>query len=395
MTEIRFAEIAAEKRRHLADQLTNTGDLVTAEWRECVESVPREVFLGDLIYRRRDRSGGTWWEPVLRENVEPLDWLDLAYQNQTWVTQVDGKVGTSHDPLQGSPTSSSTLPGLVVRMLEHAAIEDGHNVLEIGTGTGYSAALLTHRLSGSHVTSVEVDPVVAARAEAALTVADRRPTLITDDGLNGYAEHSPYDRIIATCAVKTVPPAWLRQVRPGGYILATLGGWLYGSGLALLRRDGDSATGHFLPGAISFMLARAHTPPPITGWPRRIGDTRRTDRGGDLLDDWMGSFLAQLAAPHTRRVGFLEHEDRPPTELLVDHATGSYAWLVPMSDGAWHVTQAGPVRLWDDIEDAVRVWKAAGEPEQSTFGVIATPDGLSVTMATPGYSHRWTVAGDS
>jgi hypothetical protein len=110
----------AERRRALADELAAGGDLRGSAWRAAIEAVPREVFLGGRVYRTH-RSGPTMWTPVVPEQVGPDYWLDMAYQNETWVTQVGG----TDDPdapglLQGipMPTSSSTMPGLVVRMLD-------------------------------------------------------------------------------------------------------------------------------------------------------------------------------------------------------------------------------------------------------------------------------------
>lgn len=368
----------AELRRGLVADLRKSGDLRSPGWASAVEAVPRNVFLGKRVYRQTPDGS---WEPFDRADVEPGTWLELAYRNETLVTQIEGR-GDHEGPVVGSPTSSSTLPGLVVRMLEDAAIGEGDRVLEIGTGTGYSTALLCNRLGAENVTSVEVDPGVSGRAAAALHALGYWPALVTGDGLRGHPDGAPYDRIIATCSVRTIPRAWLEQTRPGGQILVTLSGWLYGSGLVLLDvHSAGRATGRFLPGTVSFMIARPHAAPPIDVHPPREGETRTSGRGGVVFGDWMTSFLAQLAAPNTRGMGeFVDGADGPMTELLHDHATGSYAWITPAGDGKWSVTQGGPLRLWDDIEAALDTWQTAGSPDQSEFRLTVEPDGQTVAV---------------
>ncbi|MFD8823400.1 protein-L-isoaspartate(D-aspartate) O-methyltransferase, partial [Streptomyces sp. NPDC059605] len=86
-------------------------------------------------------------------------WARAAYTDQTLVT----RVGPHHAdragprPVVGTPTSSGTLPSLVVSMLTLGEMREGHRLLEIGTGTGYSSALACARLGDSAVTTVDVD----------------------------------------------------------------------------------------------------------------------------------------------------------------------------------------------------------------------------------------------
>lgn len=84
-------------------------------------------------------------------------------------------------------------------------------------GTGYNAALLAHRLGAENVVSVEVDPAVADAARVALDRAGfGAVTVVTGDGVDGYADGGPYDRVLATVAVASVPPSWVAQTCPAG-----------------------------------------------------------------------------------------------------------------------------------------------------------------------------------
>src|SRR5262249_60681651 len=103
-------------------------------------------------------------------------------------------------------------------------------------GTGYNAALLAARLGDTQVFSVELRPDLTEAARQRLADTGYHPTLVTRDGAEGLAEHAPYDRIIATCAVPAVPPAWLAQTAPDGLILTDIQGSLYPGDVAGVPR---------------------------------------------------------------------------------------------------------------------------------------------------------------
>ncbi|MER6433678.1 methyltransferase domain-containing protein [Streptomyces sp900105245] len=187
------------------------------------------------------------------------------HDDTTLITQLDGRVRAVDltAPTGGEPTSSSTLPSLVLRMWQQLGVTSGQRVLEIGTGAGYSTALGCHRLGDANVTSIEVDEGNAQRAAAALKQLGYAPTLIVGDGLDATVINGDYDALIATCAVRHIPYGWLDQVGDGGTVLATLGGWMGAYGLVKLTVTGRGhATGRFLPGTTSFMIARPHGRPP-------------------------------------------------------------------------------------------------------------------------------------
>jgi len=99
------------------------------------------------------------------------------------------------------------MPSLMVRMLELLEMTDTSRVLEIGTATGYNAALLCHRLGATQVAGIELHPELAAEAAERLGALGYRPTLATGDGAAGIPHRAPFDRIIATCAVPEIPAA--------------------------------------------------------------------------------------------------------------------------------------------------------------------------------------------
>ncbi|MFB7668560.1 ATP-grasp peptide maturase system methyltransferase [Kitasatospora sp. NPDC056138] len=369
-------------RAALVRQLVDDGTLTDPAWRAAAEAVPREAFVS-AYFREVPGSFPTAYEAVSEGGD---GWLETVYSNETLITQLGGELlpSDAKGPVVGSPSSSSTLPSLVLRMWHRLDVEDGHRVLEIGTGTGYSTALGAQRLGSENVVSIEVDPGIAERAKRAVSRAGFSPTLVVGDGLMGHGDGAPYDRLIATCSVRHVPMPWLYQVNPGGKILVTLTGWSFRFGLALLTvTEPGRATGRFLPGYTSFMVARPHDRPPRQSlWPMP-GEERPTRIDPALINDWTGGWVAQLAAPSAEQIGAAGQQ------ILSDVATGSQARTMPHPDGGWTVVQRGPLRLWDQVECAVEAWQAAGSPHQEGFGITITEAGQRVWIgaeAGPGWN---------
>ena len=147
----------------LVDQLAGGGALSSPAWRTAFDAVPRHVFVPTVL--TDDVAGPTavsGHDPARREA-----WLDLVYTDTSLVTQYleHPSIRTVTDrPLLVS-TSSSTMPSLMATMLQALDVADGQRVLEIGTGTGYNAALLCHRLGSASVVSLDIDPALVAAAK--------------------------------------------------------------------------------------------------------------------------------------------------------------------------------------------------------------------------------------
>ena len=202
MTTTRSALDWRAHAQRLAGQLVASGDIRTPRWRDAIAAVPRHLLVPTAY--EQDHSGR--WTPW-----STVDDLDRVYSPETLITDIDPA---------GIAVSSSTKPDLMARMLELLDARPGHRVLEVGTGTGYNAALLSHALGDEHVHSVDIDPDLVDAARARLAAIGYRPTLAAVDGAAGLPEHGPYDRIIATCSVPRVPWAWAQQLADDGVILA-------------------------------------------------------------------------------------------------------------------------------------------------------------------------------
>lgn len=365
---------AARLRKAMVEALVEGGALGDVAWRRAVESVPRHVFVPGfyLAEDARDDDGLTVWRPVTAR-LDRDRWLDAAYSDASLITQFDGDEPDWGRPAVrrgGVATSSSTLPSLVVRMWEDADLRGGHRVLEIGTGTGYSTALACERLGSDSLTSIDVDARRLDSAASALHVCGYTPTLAVADGLYGYWPEAPFDRIVAACSFRSVPPPLVAQTVPGGKILLTLSGWLYGFARVLLTVRGDgTAEGPLLDGSISFMSARPHAAPAFGNpahWAARLSGIARPSRHGPEVflaatdDAFQVCFLVQCAVPHAQ----LARVDG--TVQLTDVVTGSTAALTPDGD-SWAVREHGPVKLWTRVEELLDAFDAAGRPGPDAF----------------------------
>ena len=139
-------------------------------------------------------------------------------------------------PIGESQTISQ--PFVVALMSQALEIQPGDRVLEIGTGSGYQAAVL--HLLGADVYSVEVREALARSASERLQpFAGARLHLRVGDGFAGWPEAAPFDAIVLTAAPERIPEALLEQLAPGGRLVGPIGGQLDGQELVRVRKRED------------------------------------------------------------------------------------------------------------------------------------------------------------
>lgn len=216
------------------DSITSDLDSLPEPIRNALLSVRRHRFLYGWFRLEFDGLQANYRYVDLDRNAPSQEDLSAIYSNQALVTVHDGTF----------PTSSTSQPSLVARMLQLLDVGPGMRVLEIGTGTGYNAALLAE-LNGeaSRIFTIEYQQPVAEKARRFLLEEGYGDVhVVHGDGFQGVEDGVPFDRIVATVGCSDISPHWLEQLAPGGSMLIPLQhGFM--EPLVLLTRDpGDSSS---------------------------------------------------------------------------------------------------------------------------------------------------------
>jgi protein-L-isoaspartate(D-aspartate) O-methyltransferase len=249
--------------------------------------------------------------------------LETAYLNDAVPVKIDGV----------RIASSSSEPAMMATMLDQLALRPGHRVLEIGTGSGYNAALMATLVGPQgRVTTVDIEQdLVDAAAGHLSSIGIDNVTPVGGDGALGHPGGAPYDRIIATVGLWDFPPALADQLAPGGRLVLPLS--VRGSQLSIAFERAD---GHFRSVSVrqcGFMRLRGPNSGPerkMSVDPERgvrllVTDEREVDAAAvrDLLDttplDVPTGISATLAEVHNGLDLWLTLSALAPVQLV---ATG-------------------------------------------------------------------------
>ncbi|MFI1528619.1 protein-L-isoaspartate(D-aspartate) O-methyltransferase [Streptomyces griseus] len=272
-------------------------------------------------------------------------------------------------------------------------------ILEIGTGTGWTTALLAFRARAENIVSVETRGDVAHRAMKALADHGDPVRVVIGDGLDGYPQRGLYDQVLATCAVHEIPFEWVQQSTPGGRIVAPWG-TPYGQARAVVAltvdRDYPRATGRFVR-PIEAPLAqtpRFENPSPARqlALPSAIATTTGTALTADDLlghdQDGVQRFVLGLRL-------------RDCTHAVSRQADGQMAlWLYGLRDRSWacvafregasaKVWQSGHRQLWTEAKAAYMWWVEQGRPGYERLGLTVDAEGQKAWLDDP--ANSWPV----
>ncbi|WP_175548783.1 methyltransferase domain-containing protein, partial [Mangrovactinospora gilvigrisea] len=243
-------------RAGLDAALAAAGRPADPRWREAFAAVPRDVFVPEFWHGEHGEhgadgaAGGIGGGGLVRyardapTAGEREAWARAAYHDCALVTRVEG----------GRAVSSSSQPSLMGLMLDALGPSAGlGRVLEVGTGTGYNAALMARVLGDEGVVTVDVEEAITAPARERLAAAGFRPRVVTGDGAVALAgEAGSFDAAMVTCEVPRLARAWTEEVRAGGAVLAPVL-----AGLVRVVVEGPGrAEGRFLPTGAFFVGMR-------------------------------------------------------------------------------------------------------------------------------------------
>jgi protein-L-isoaspartate(D-aspartate) O-methyltransferase len=160
---------------------------------------------------------------VPRHELVPADQKAIAYANR---------------PLPIGLGQTISQPFIVALMTDIMEVKSGDRVLEIGTGSGYQAAVLAE-LAATVYTVEIVEPLAREAAGRLNQLGYRNVVAKVGDGFQGWPEHAPFDAIMVTAAPREVPQPLIEQLKPGGRLVVPVGGQAAGQALLLIEKKPD------------------------------------------------------------------------------------------------------------------------------------------------------------
>jgi len=345
------SDAASAARARLATELRRHGRAVDPAVVKAFARVPRHVFVPE---------------------VGPA----AAYRDEALVI----KCGAD-----GLPISSSSQPAMMAIMLDQLGLQSGHRVLEIGTGSGYNAAVMSEVVGASgQVVSIDIDPELVARASTSLARAGYRDVVVKcADGGFGDPDGAPFDRIIVTAGAWDIAPAWLTQIGPGGLLVLPLS--VRGIQLSVaLQRISE------LPGALPIAGLWQSTSAWRCGFVRMLGafagpeDVLRLDGPYSLFAQMADGRSVDGTALQTALAGPAAEQVVPLAGGLADLADLDL-WLTLTAPGLDRVTLLAAPGSWFELASLLPLGGLVLDASEPGLGVaVLLPAGIGQDRAPAG-----------
>ena len=373
--------------------LKERGELADPRLEEAFLNVPRHIFLPEIP-------------------------LEKAY--------TDDAITVKHDE-SGNAISSSSQPTMMALMLRQLRLEENQNVLEVGAGTGYNAAIMQYLVGpNGNVTTLEIDKELTRQVRNNIQqIGSGNIRVVHADGAMGYAPRAAYDRIIATAGVWDIPKAWFDQLKPRGIVVAPI--WVDAmqySAAFMEQGDGTFYSGRNLP--CGFILMRGTDAGPRLGL--RVGtsplvlmanDVQEMDGGAlhTLLSDdgeynrlkqrlesneYFSSVLPYLALNMPETFHFAAYSLPPNQQIYGLNSNGfavvglASACFAPFNGVGETITYGAPDAFMM-LQGLMDDWEAAGKPSSSMLRLRLVPKDMDPPAINIGrlyerehhYLHVW------
>jgi protein-L-isoaspartate(D-aspartate) O-methyltransferase len=306
-------------------------------------------------------------------------------------------------PVWISPGSTASQPSLVVKMLEQLQVHPGHRVLEVGTGSGYNAALLAS-LAGAdgHVTTVEVDAELADRAHRLLERhAEHDVEVVVGDAATIEWPGS-FDRIVVTCAMHDLPPEWMALLHPDARVVVPL----------VLRADIQVCAAFAVDGD----CLRSLSAEPVVFLSHRDRDGHPSIPSASVVGPGASRLglsgevdLARRAAMVTDRLpSLVDSSDAPgsnedPPAAPFDVVMGLAPWLASRDEAVVSLSGPQPPRLVplpSLVPGRVRTYGVADDDDVALLAAAADLRDVAIVASSPEIAdrlhqhlHEWAEAG--
>lgn len=374
--------IAVQLRSNMVDALCRAGHVTSERIRHAFRAVPRHCFL-PRVWLPADEVPVRFVPHSLEEGN---DFLRQIYSDASFVTKVSSA---------GFPLSSTTAPSLMARMLESLRVEPGMRIWEIGTGTGYNAALLSVLAAPGLVYTTDIShDIVREARERLIDCGFGSVEVRQGDAFSTGPPGCDWDRILLTAGFPGVLDCWITALTDGGRFVGNWSTPFGGATIALERSGHDRASGFFPPGPnAGFLPLRGkHVNPRV----RFIGPAPAVEAGMGVSQ--LPAYLGPSSpAPHLPSVpmslALLISCYLPDLRTWTEEKEGDEAGVVacyarPTSTGVLRVAKRGEIIERGDEDvlarllTAIAQWECSQRAPVSRYSLLWEREvGITVSVA--------------